>query len=69
MRLRIEVKVLKIQSIIDSICISGNDIDVFNNIKEEDYPDITEINLSHNEITIIPEQIGSLEKRSFSKVA
>ena len=54
-------------SIIENITI--NDIDVFNNMKEEDYLDITALYLVNNEITVIPEQIGSLEKRSFSKVA
>ena len=44
--------------IIENITI--NDINVFNNMKEEDYLDITELNLSDNEISIIPESISLL---------
>ena len=44
--------------IIENITI--NDIDVFNNMKEEDYPDIAVLNLGDNKITIIPEQISLL---------
>ena len=45
-------------SIIENITI--NDINVFNNMKEEDYLDITALVLFDNEITIIPESISSL---------
>ncbi len=44
--------------VIENITI--NDIDVFNNMKEEDYPDITVLNLGDNKITSIPEQISLL---------
>jgi len=35
-------------------------ISVFNNMKEEDYLDITDLNLNNNQLTSIPEFIGSL---------
>ena len=44
--------------IIEKIII--NNIDVFNNIEEEDYLDITVLDLASNEITVIPESISSL---------
>ena len=37
-----------------------NDIIVFNNMKEEDYLDITELGLYNNKITVIPEEIQYL---------
>ena len=44
--------------IIENITI--NDINVFNNMKEEDYPDITLLVLSDEEIIDIPESVSSL---------
>jgi len=44
--------------IIENITIDN--INIFNNMKEEDYLDITELYLGNNQITNIPESIGSL---------
>ena len=44
--------------IIENITI--NNINVFNNMKEEDYLDITELHLNNNQITTIPDSISSL---------
>ena len=46
--------------IIENIVIHDVDVDVYNNMKEEDYLDITELYLSHSNITNIPESINSL---------
>jgi len=57
--------------IIENVTI-GN-INVFNDMKEEDYLDITELVLIHSQITSIPESISSLVnlqilKLSFNKI-